>query len=86
MDGDMTDLLKLQEIFLVQEIERELQERGISDHGLANQFIDASKQVESEEDFIANIEQKGISISKHFLSSIYNKIRQTLASAINFHD
>ena len=43
----MSDLLKLQEIFLVQEIERELEERGICEHGLANKFIDASKHVQS---------------------------------------
>ena len=58
-------------------------DRGITEHRLAEQFIDAAKQAESEEDFIALVEQKGISISKHFLASMYNKIRQGLASAIN---
>ena len=75
--------MKLQEIFLAQEIQKQLAERGITEHKLSDQFIEAAKQAESEEDFISLIEQKGISTSKHFLASLYNKIRQGLASAIN---
>ena len=85
-ENDFGDLLKLQEIFLIKEIRKQLEERQMNEHGLAEKIISICKQVQSQEDFITGLEKEGVSVSKHFLASLYIKIKQNLPSQIQFHE
>lgn len=60
-----------------------MQEREITQHHLAEKFIQLCKGSHSEEDFISSVEKEQIAISKNFLASLYNKIRQGLSAAMH---